>query len=235
MRIRTISMLPPLSIDSQFPDNSLFEVSKYRAGGGYESMNVRYDTLKSHMTSNLSNSIANAYGLTADNGEPENLHVTACQTMSVLTGDMVFRGQKAFEQPVKCKAEISAAYLPDDAFTTKRQVEDLCRDLGNFLSPDTTYIDVNPNNDTPNTTYDDNFFVKFQIDQDGRDSSEFILDPYSDERAGPAFAPATGNMVIYGWLADNGNVAAAEAWVGLFGLVTIGQNGQEKKWVALQI
>ena len=62
-----------------------------------------------------------------------------------------------------------------------------------------------------------------------------MLDPYSDMRAGPVDAPATGNMTIYGWLADNGNVAAAEAWVGLFGLVTIGQNGQEKKWVALQI
>ena len=76
MRIRTISMLPPLSIDNQFPKDSLFEVSQ-RTGGGYVSKNVRYDTLKSHITDGLMISVANMYGLTADNGDPENLHATA--------------------------------------------------------------------------------------------------------------------------------------------------------------
>jgi hypothetical protein len=35
-----------------------------------------------------------------------------------------------------------------------------------------------------------------------------MLDPYSNQRAKPVFAKHTGNLVVYGWLADNGNVAA---------------------------
>lgn len=37
--------------------------------------------------------------------------------------------------------------------------------------------------------------------------------------AGPAICGHTGNLVCYGWLADNGNVKPGQAWVGLFGRI----------------
>lgn len=42
----------------------------------------------------------------------------------------------------------------------------------------------------------------------------------------------TGNLICYGWLADNGNVKAENAWVALFGEVKL-KSDNTSIWVAL--
>jgi len=70
----------------------------------------------------------------------------------------------------------------------------------------------------------------WHIDHGQRDSSLW-KDEYGAV-AGPVTCLYTGNLVCYGWLADNGSVRPETAWVGMFGRVKC---GNDMKWVALQI
>mgnify|MGYP003370721930 FL=1 len=145
-------------------------------------------------------------------------------------------GKKLLRNPVGYAETLKLADIDDNDFITREMASETSQDYGTILSPSTTYVDTDPENSTPNTVFDEENFMVWRFDQDGRDSSQFILDQYSNQKAGPVFAKHTGNLVVYGWLADNGNVAAQEAWVGLFGYVTIGDiQSQRKRWVALQI
>ena len=45
----------------------------------------------------------------------------------------------------------------------------------------------------------------------------------------------TGNLVMWGWLADNGNVGAEYAWVGLFAKLKTEGNNDTQEDIPLQI
>ena len=98
-------------------------------------------------------------------------------------------------------------------------------------------LPVNPRNGTDGYTYYDEYMenpqqMYWHIDHGQKDSSEWI-DKYG-AKAGDVICKYTGNLVCYGWLADNGNVKPGQAWVGLFGHVRCGTDSSSK-WVALQI
>lgn len=153
-----------------------------------------------------------------------------------MSSDIALGGKKTFSARASYKSSEDVSLLGGNDLVSKQQATDISRDFGNFLSPKTTFVDSDPQNTTPNTVFNQEHMMKWQFDQDGHDSEQFMLDPYSNQRALPVFAKHTGNLVVYGWLADNGNVAAQEAWVGLFGKVNIGNtSSEEKRWVALQI
>lgn len=102
----------------------------------------------------------------------------------------------------------------------------LPKDPGNGSSGYTVYDGNDPN---PKQMY-------WHIDHNQRDSSEW-LDEFG-AKAGPATCMYTGNLVCYGWLADNGNVRPETAWVGLFGHVQCHDDNEDRdipQWVALQI
>ena len=48
------------------------------------------------MTDSLLLSVANEYGLTSENGLPENLYDTSKLSRNMLSGDVTFVGQKKF-------------------------------------------------------------------------------------------------------------------------------------------
>ena len=56
----------------------------------------------------------------------------------------------------------------------------------------------------------------WQIDDGGTDSSQSIKDKASGSRDGYEEIRETGNLVMWGWLADQGEVDPELAWVGLF-------------------
>jgi hypothetical protein len=91
-----------------------------------------------------------------------------------------------------------------------------------------------PNNESTYTT-DSDYFLHFRIDDGGRDSSEF--ETTDGTAAGYEKCPYTGQLIIYGWLADQGGVMAQDAWVGLYGLVNIINDSKEmsQKWTLLQV
>ena len=59
------------------------------------------------------------------------------------------------------------------------------------------------------------------------DTTSHSYDPYISQTT---IIEKTGNLVIYGWMADNGDVAPAQAWVSLDGQI---QNSQD--WTILQL
>lgn len=74
------------------------------------------------------------------------------------------------------------------------------------------------------TTIGSGKFYFWRIDQNKNDSSDTIYD-YSQTASGSVGTKSkdqyqemadTGQLVVWGWLADNGNVAANHAWVGMF-------------------
>jgi hypothetical protein len=239
MIVQTVSQLPRLGEEDRLTDNCLFEVEVPTADGKYDSRAVDFRKIKESSTGSISSEIEQTFEMNEgdDNGPPISLRKVKKDVDSVLSGENVsISGKKLFRNPVGYAETLKLADIDDNDFITREMASETSQDYGNFLSPSTTYVDTDPENSTPNTVFDEENFMVWRFDQDGRDSSQFILDQYSNQKAGPVFAKHTGNLVVYGWLADNGNVAAQEAWVGLFGYVTIGDiQSQRKRWVALQI
>ena len=59
-------------------------------------------------------------------------------------------------------------------------------------------------------------FYFWRIEQNSDDSSEYIYDTRSNSTDSYEEMRDTGQLVMWGWLADNGAVEAQNAWVGLF-------------------
>jgi hypothetical protein len=99
-----------------------------------------------------------------------------------------------------------------------------------FIGSDSR-IDAEPNNCSNNgtTDNDEKNLMIFRIPQNGTDSS------YFEDPSGNSIkvCERTGNLVIYGWLADKGNVLPQEAWVALCGRINNGDVG--KQWTILQV
>jgi hypothetical protein len=113
-------------------------------------------------------------------------------------------------------------------------VKDMIGDYSGFIA-EGQYIDYDPGNGRHDYTnydgYEDNpKQMYWHIDHNHYDSSEWI-DEYGT-KAGSVICKYTGNLVCYGWLADNGNVRPENAWVGLFGHVKCG-NSDDLTWAAL--
>ena len=239
MKLRTISQLNELTSDSSLPDGSLMEVAVPAIGTQpqkYCSMSISTGTLRTRMLSSFEDDLADKYGLVDSRGPVDVSEIQRRLDGVLLSNDYRIDGRKVFGDQARYASSRPVDQMDVNALISRSQAVEISRDYGNFLSPKTTYVDSDPDNTTPNTAFDPEHFMKWQFDQDGRDSDEFMLDPYSNQRANPVFAKYSGNLVVYGWLADNGNVAAQEAWVGLFGKVGIGsQDSEVKRWVALQI
>lgn len=67
------------------------------------------------------------------------------------------------------------------------------------------------------TTIGNNKFYYWRID--GNDSSKSVYDTRSNSTDGYEEMRDTGQLVVWGWLADNGDVSPEMAWVGLFGVI----------------
>ena len=114
-------------------------------------------------------------------------------------------------------------------------VHEMIDDNAGFMA-ENQWLPMDPENGTYHTAYDEfetpSKQMYWHIDHDQTDSSLW-KDEYGAE-AGPVTCKYTGNLVCYGWLADNGSVKPGCAWVGIFGHVICG-NATQPSWVALQI
>jgi hypothetical protein len=72
----------------------------------------------------------------------------------------------------------------------------------------------------------------FKIPQNGNDSSKFIKDGETIP-VGSIKCKKTGHLVVYGWLADKGNVLPQEAWVALCGKIKNGVDATQGTWTIL--
>ena len=115
---------------------------------------------------------------------------------------------------------------------TVAQVQNMVLNNGDYITDDMVVVG-SPGNNARYTVFDRNF-MHWKIGENQTDSSEYI--DTTGYPVGPKVCTHTGNLVIYGWLADNGDVEPQDAWVGLYGcLHTNTDTDNERDWVLLQL
>lgn len=237
MNIKTISQLPPLDGGEKIDQQACFGLSQYRAGGPddskYFSRKITYQELEQQVVDKVDDALLSAkYGAVADDGRPIDISLLRTDIDTLSAGTASIGGVKTFMDVPRIDAEIDVS-RPTNVVNV-RCVSQMIADHAGFLQPG-SFLDVDPMNgsDVPYTYYDEGPGQKqlyWHIDHNQNDSSTWV-DEYGAV-AGPVVCPHTGNLVCYGWLADNGGVQPQAAWVGMFGMVTC---AGQPKWVALQI
>jgi len=100
------------------------------------------------------------------------------------------------------------------------KVKDLIDERANFIGS-SYVIDGDPGDDeAPRFTIKSDEFMYFRLDDNGTDSSKWI-DPETSAPVGAAVCTRTGYLTLFGWLADNGNVLAQDAWVALYAQILL--------------
>jgi len=167
-------------------------------------------------------------------GSPVNITTLRTDLNKVMTGDYAFGGVKKFSKIPQITVDVNDDN--DSNVPNVKLVKQIITDKAGFMA-ENQYVEMNPENGTSyHTAYDEYESppkqMYWHIDHDQMDSSQW-KDEYGAQ-AGPVTCKYTGNLVCYGWLADNGNVKPGCAWVGLFGHVKCG-NDTNPSWVALQV
>ena len=241
MTIRTVSQLPPQT--SNLPNGTLFEVS-VPGGQKYISKKLSVDTLLEQFNGTISSGIANEFGLMTGT-KPLNVRGISADVHTLSVEDCELSGIKAYYDIPVIKTNLTCynsasqgiqAYDPDDFIPNVMRVKDLIDDRACFIGDD-YLIDGDPGGDeAPRFTTKSENFMYFRIDDNGVDSSKWI-DPETRAEAGYVECPYSGFLTMFGWLADNGNVLAQDAWVGLYGqiYVTTKNGDRAQKWIPLSI
>lgn len=120
--------------------------------------------------------------------------------------------------------------FPDNMFTVKGNVEKIIADGGSFIG-DNSSITPFPNNDTPLTNEDEDLMI-WRIPEGKSDSTEYA-DEYGFKNREGVECAKTGQLVVYGWLADGGGVLPQEAWVAIYGKIE--NAGADARWTILQL
>ena len=143
-----------------------------------------------------------------------------------ISADVDFSGTKTFDTFPSVTDSTPISALADDALVTKRFLDDMAHSVG-YIG-EASIVSAAPNQ-TAGFTDDYENLYHWNIDAGGRDSSEYMQ---GGSMVGSLVLSSSGNLVVYGWLADNGDVAPENCWVGLFGKI---QTTSGPQYTALQI
>ena len=246
MKIKTISQLTPVSDKDVVHDKAYLAIAQYSdsAGDGanaYLSRKLTYKQLKTQIEDYVdSDLLEGRYGskLYIDGGiENVNLSAMHNDIEKLKNGDMTIRGVKHFNEIPTIDAEVDPESRNSNIPNVKC-VREMITNQAGYIT-DSSMLDLDPKNAEGYTVYDEfegNKQMYWHIDHGQRDSSLYV--DTNGALAGGVTCRHTGNLICYGWLADNGNVRPENAWVALFGqvLCPIDRDGNlGKKWVALQV
>lgn len=243
MTIRTVSQLPSHG-DAYLPDGTLFEVS-VPSGNKFISKKLSSDVLLNQFEDTISSSIATSFGL-VDGGGTYKVNTISAAVNQLSVQDCRLSGIKEMQSIPVVTAPLTAydhavtgrfdTYTPDQMVPNVMKVKDLIDSRACFIGSD-YMVDGDPGNDeAPRFTKKSENFMYFRIDDNGVDSSKWI-DPETRAEVGYAECPYSGYLTMFGWLADNGNVLAQDAWVALYGHVYVASETgvQTQKWIPLQV
>lgn len=202
MIIRTISQLPKTtSIDD--PD-SLFEVSIKR-DSTYISKAISYQSLMDKLHGEIDSTFRSQYGLA--NGI--NVSSIKSSVNALQNGNVTIKGTKNM-----VSATVQLPTLPydntkldDETYRSNAAsigyVLDAMKSGSSFISDGSTA-----------TGFVTTGGMRYQAESGGL--MQFYFDETSAARTSEeCICPQSGNLVMYGWLADNGNVDPSAAWVAL--------------------
>lgn len=155
--------------------------------------------------------------------------------------DMDVNGVKTFTSIPCIPTTVKYTTDPQQVANVK-EVKELIEDRSLFVSP-SYFVDADPGSDnTPSNTRQRDEFMYWHIDDLGRDSTQWMNPEFQNQKteANGVECQRTGYLTMFGWLADNGNVRPADAWVGLFAQLNVrdtdsSEQGVRTKWILLQL
>ena len=223
MDIKTISQLTPLNDSEQMHQSAYFGISQYNpaSGGKYFSRKISYEKLQNQLSSYIDTAVLDGLYKAKSGGARISISGLRTDINNLKSGSMTISGVKTFSSVPRITATVQDS---DNNVPNIKFVKTLIADNAGFMA-ENQYLPMDPGNGSKGyTVYDgresDPKQLYWRIDHNQRDSSKW-LDEFGVE-AGAATCPYTGNLVCYGWLADNGDVRPEQAWVGLFGHVQCG-------------
>ena len=210
---KTISRLEQ---SSSLTNESLFVISQPSSDDKWVTKSTSMGDVVNFAETSISANIKTNFGL--DGMNVQNLKQ---RVDNLYSANVTLNGTKTFgKTPLLNQAEnnkIKVNQLLDNAMVTKSNVKDLFDTGGMFIGSDSK-IEANPDNDSPNTEEDDKLLI-WRIPDGMNDSTQYKNDYGMQTQKDGVTCDRTGNLVVYGWLADGGGVLPQEAWVALYGRI----------------
>lgn len=242
MLVRTISQLPTLtSLNNGASSYLEVSVSSSNDAGKYTSYKVAEKTIADSICNAVSSSIETTYGLKNGssainvNGMLQAVNVLSSGNQNDGSGlNGMLSGVKFFKS---CPAiKVNAASYPTAASAGYENLGDAKYLVPNidkvngmlqaqpvyFSTVNSLIAEGNPlllQSPSYGSTIGAGKFYFWRIDQNGQDSSNAVYDTRSKSSDGYEEMRDTGQLVMWGWLADSGKVEPQNAWVGLFARV----------------
>lgn len=215
MVIRTISQLPTTNT---LNNNMLFEVSvpqntfgdQNDIVTGYISQKTNFGTIQNTITTQIENNIKNDYQLIDNYGNKINVNSLKNEISEIKNNNLEIDGIKTFKKIPNINAaynDIQPSNVATVGYVDVAIQEKIPYSIGSMSNYDAAKTETSIINESN--------LMKWIIDAGAKTSNEIVCQK-------------TGNLVIYGWLADNGNTISQNAWVGLFGQIN-------NEWILLQL
>lgn len=236
MVVKTISQLPKVTAAGSVKSNDLLEISEPNDAGLFSSKAVYLSALSGCISNATEKQIANAYLLTKSDGTKLSVRTIDTKVNQIAGQQFTFDGIKQFKNWSWISADYptntSTAYqnILDDYFIPNvKKVKQMIGTQPVYFSTDDSQVaEGNPLPAQGNATVDSSVPVSLSYGQtigsgkfyfwhiDEKDSSEAVYDDKSLSRDKYELIRDTGQLVVWGWLADKGDVPPEMAWVGLF-------------------
>ena len=224
--VRTISQLENLKAKPHL--SSRIEVSEYveiEIGDQpqYVSKNCGYGQLSAWMNDDISASMPSQYNLSAVSSDI-NINNIVEKTGDLYEGNATISGNKTFTSTISTSNSYNAS---DDAdIPNIGQTKSLIKDAGSYVASSDVSPDPFENSDGFAKSESDGIteetgYVRLQFSQ-----------PNNLKETNVVEVDTTGQLVMWGWLADNGNVPAELSWVRLEAKVKVNST---ETWVPLQV
>ena len=216
--VRSISQLEKNSVKPNI--SSCFEISEYNpATNVFHSKKIEYQQLSSYFNDDISASMSKQYNLSATAGTGSSqitINNVTSKVNSLYTGNVIISGQKTFATTIKTGDSYTSYDNVDIPNISK--VKSLITTNGTYIGSSQTFPEPFQNADGFAKSYADGEtdYIRLKF----TDDSPQITTTYTSKKS--------GYLVMWGWLADSGNVKAELSWVRL----EIQKSG---KWYPIQV
>ena len=210
--VRKISDLPPA--ESLYSGDLLYVAKLDSEAGSFTSNKADFGVIRESIVSAAVERARQTFDI------PEGMQVLnglSAALSAISEGESTISAATFIETPVVSDSQPDLSAISDNALVTKKTAVSIVDADKSYIGPDST-ISCTPANDGGYTRYSPNL-LEWHFNHGGRDSSEYIPQSGAAKVAGYVTCPATGQLVIYGWLADNGGVLPEECWVAVFGKI----------------
>lgn len=229
VQVKTISKLPDCS--DHLGNRDLFWVSQKGEDGLYNSYKTDLESIIRVSEEKISSDIKTAFGL-AD----MDVNEIKISVDNLYGGNVLLKGLKTFDEApllANYKGNEDVSTFPDNRFIVRGNVEKLIDNSGSYIGQNSSIIPY-PNNNTPLTNEDDDLMI-WRIPDGYSDSTDYVNESGIKNPTGVE-CDKTGQLVVYGWLADGGGVLPQEAWVALYGkIANKNSTGSDTVWTILQL